>query len=91
MVRATAQQMDAARGTVEVTVPASEGKPATKVSKKGAVVQSVVRGAVLTDKEGETVLVCGLESAQTAAALKKGALWELGVMITSASAATTRC
>ena len=92
--------MDAARGTVEVTVPASEGKPATKVSKKGAVVQSVVRGAVvqsvvrgavLTDKEGETVLVCGLESAQTAAALKKGALWELGVMITSASAATTRC
>lgn len=57
-----------------MTVPASEGKPATKVSKKGAVVQSVVRGAVLTDKEGETVLVCGLESAQTAAALKKGAL-----------------
>ena len=53
MARATAQQMDAARGTVEVTVPASEGKPATKVSKKGAVVQSVVRGAVLTDKEGE--------------------------------------
>lgn len=70
--------MDAARGTVEVTVPASEGKPATKVSKKGAVVQSVVRGAVLTDKEGETVLVCGLESAQTAAALKKGALWGIG-------------
>lgn len=91
MARATAQQMDVARGTVEVTVPASEGKPATKVSKKGAVVQSVVRGTVLTDKEGETVLVCGLESAQTAAALKKGALWELGVMITSASAATTRC
>ncbi|KAK8802962.1 hypothetical protein WA588_002121 [Blastocystis sp. NMH] len=75
VARATAQQMDAARGTVEVTVPASEGKPATKVSKKGAVVQSVVRGAVLTDKEGETVLVCGLESAQTAAALKKGALF----------------
>ena len=43
MARATAQQMDAARGTVEVTVPASEGKPATKVSKKGAVVQSVAR------------------------------------------------
>ena len=50
MARAAAQQMDAARGTVEVKVPASEGKPATTVSKKGAVVQSVVRGAVLTDK-----------------------------------------
>lgn len=83
--------MDAARGTVEVTVPASEGKPATKVSKKGAVVQSVVRGAVLTDAQGETVLVCGLESAQTAAALKKGALWEFGDCFMAASAATTRC
>ena len=74
MARATAQQMDAARGTVEVKVPASEGKPATTVSKKGAVVQSVVRGAVLTDKQGVTTLVCGLEPAQATEALKKGAL-----------------
>ena len=74
VARATAQQMDAARGTVEVSVPASEGKPATTVSKKGAVVQSVVRGAVLTDKRGEAVLVCGLQPAQAAAALRAGAL-----------------
>ena len=47
------QQMDTARGTVEVTVAASEpDKPATKVSKKGPVVQSVVRGSVLSDSVG---------------------------------------
>lgn len=74
MARAAAQQMDAARGTVEVKVPASDGKPATTVSKKGAVVQSVVRGAVLTDKQGATTLVCGLETAQATEALKRGAL-----------------
>ena len=83
--------MDAARGTVEVTVPASEGKPATKVSKKGAVVQSVVRGAVLTDKQGATTLVCGLEAAQTAEALKQGTLWAMARGLMAGSAATTRC
>ena len=74
MARAAAQQMEAARGMVEVKVPASEGKPATTVSKKGAVVQSVARGAVLTDKQGATTLVCGLETAQATEALKKGVL-----------------
>ena len=69
------QQMDTARGTVEVTVAASEpDKPATKVSKKGSVVQSVVRGSVLSDKQGNTVLVCGLSTDVSMNALKAGAL-----------------
>ena len=75
MAKATAQQMDTARGTVEVTVAASEpDKPATKVSKKGPVVQSVVRSGVLSDKQGNTVMVCGLSPDVAVKALKTGAL-----------------
>ncbi|KNB42318.1 hypothetical protein JH06_5552, partial [Blastocystis sp. subtype 4] len=76
VAKATMQQMDTARGTVEVTVAASEpDKPATKVSKKGPVVQSVVRGSVLSDKQGNTVLVCGLSADVSLNALKAGALY----------------
>ena len=73
--KAASQQMDAARGTIEVTVPASEpDKPATKVSKKGAVVQSVVRGGVVMTKEGQTVLVCGLGMESALQAINTGSL-----------------
>ena len=45
-----------------------------RVSKKGPVVQSVVRGSVLSDKQGNTVLVCGLSADVSLNALKAGAL-----------------
>lgn len=76
MAKATAQQMDAARGTVEVTVPATEPeKPAEKVSKKGPLTQSLLRCGVVRDAQGNTVLVCGLSATQANEAISKGALW----------------
>ena len=78
VAKATAQQMDAARGTVEVTVPAAEpDKPATKVTKKGAVVQSIVRAGVVTDKEGKSMMVCGLGAENALQAMANGSLYVL--------------
>lgn len=75
VAKAAAQQMDAARGTVEVVVPETEpGKGPTKSLKKGPVLQSVVRASVLQDGSGNTVMVCGLPEAQRIAALSAGKL-----------------
>jgi hypothetical protein len=75
-VRAAAsQQMEKARGTVEVMVPESEpGKGPTKTSKKGPVQECLMKAGVVCDKEGNTVLVCGLDENTRRAAMSKGSL-----------------
>lgn len=75
MAKAAAMQMETARGTVEVTVPATEaGKAPTKVAKKGPMNECVVQSGVLESEDG-CVLVCGLGEAAKQAALQKGSLW----------------
>ena len=69
-------QMETARGTVEVTVPAAEaGKAPTKMAKKGPMNECVVQSGVLEGADG-CVMVCGLSEAAKQAALEKGSLWE---------------
>ena len=75
VAKAVAKQMDAARGTFEVEVPATEpGKAATKQVKKGPVLQSVVGAAVVQSPAGETVLICGMTEAAKIAAMAAGKL-----------------
>ena len=63
IANATSQQMETARGTVEVTLPEQEpGKGPVKTTKKGPITQSVIKGGLLVDKEGNTVLCCGLNN-----------------------------
>ncbi|KAM7456742.1 hypothetical protein BLSTO_02499 [Blastocystis sp. subtype 1] len=75
VAKAAAMQMETARGTVEVTVPATEaGKAPTKVAKKGPMNECVVQSGVLESADG-CVLVCGLGEAAKQAALQKGSLF----------------
>ena len=55
--------METARGTIEVTLPEQEpGKGPVKTTKKGPITQSLIKAGLVIDKEGNSVLCCGLNN-----------------------------
>ena len=68
--------METARGTIEVTLPEQEpGKGPVKTTKKGPITQSLIKAGLVIDKEGNSVLCCGLNNQLIQAALNKNALY----------------
>lgn len=85
IANATAQQMEVARGTIEVTLPEQEpGKGPVKTTKKGPISQTIIKGGLLVDKEGNTVLCCGMNNAMISSALEKNQLFCSGYSVLTA-------
>lgn len=68
--------METARGTIEITLPEQEpGKGPVKSTKKGPITQSLIKGGLLTDKDGNAVLCCGLNNNLVKSALDNNKLF----------------
>ena len=68
--------METARGTIEIELPEQEpGKGPVKSTKKGPITQSIIKGGLMVDKEGNTVLCCGLNNAMIKTALDSNKLF----------------
>lgn len=68
--------METARGTIEITLPEQEpGKGPVKSTKKGPITQSLIKGGLVLDKDGNTVLCCGLSNKMVKTALDNAKLF----------------